>query len=647
VGSGHHHHMMGVKNIMPLTLRSAMERRLGCVLDGWYRRYGYRVPNPRHPAVTVEIRRRAKVAANSSTLSITSGRRRKGSRDGVGDEVGTISIHQGREERNQNTANHSILSASSNLSPSEGFSSSSLDHNRSSRGLTSDIPSGINRPSSIPLSSHHHSNPGISSFRSSTDVDNSHPFKLSACRAAFLSRKSHLLNLLRGFRKDPPFTLQRLAEVLLNPESYYTQTHKLCNGLVKLLGVTGTVPIDKIVKNINIGSSAEEENDVRRRRREIRENATLADERGREQQRRYRRRQSSTTSSNASVGYGGSGHYKSRHRQEMARQQVVMALMAENNQRANNRPSSPPHPSQTSTEGSPSGTTFGSPNARSNPLVLQSESNNASNLSSSGSVKNRSNCFFDRTEQLLNETSFKLSPSPPSSPSHPGEIRTSVRGLSSRSSSSRRRQIQHHHQTQLFSTTHTSNTNNNNSTNLNLSPCRQEDIVITNTGESITRTPSPIMYSRSNENSSHRPSSQRYDFDLDAPAGAVHTGVVRLGPEDHMFTEVLEVEVCRTNSTLSSPSESSDDDSSDRSDRSDGSDSGYAPFTAARVMALNRAQQQQRREQLLQSRALQRLQKRNHIHMPQEGYQSGDSIDSTMAEDSGGSDSSSTSDVND
>jgi len=64
-------------------------------------------------------------------------------------------------------------------------------------------------------------------------------------------------------------------------------------------------------------------------------------------------------------------------------------------------------------------------------------------------------------------------------------------------------------------------------------------------------------------------------------------------------------------------------------------------------MALNRAQQQQRREQLLQSRALQRLQKRNHIHMPQEGYQSGDSIDSTMAEDSGGSDSSSTSDVND
>ena len=68
------------------------------------------------------------------------------------------------------------------------------------------------------------------------------------------------------------------------------------------------------------------------------------------------------------------------------------------------------------------------------------------------------------------------------------------------------------------------------------------------------------------------------------------------------------------------------------------------PFTAARVMALNRMQQQQQR---LQRGVLTALGSGSNYN--QEGfrppadseYQSGDSIDSTMAEDSGGSDSSS------
>jgi predicted PP-loop superfamily ATPase len=71
------------------------------------------------------------------------------------------------------------------------------------------------------------------------------------------------------------------------------------------------------------------------------------------------------------------------------------------------------------------------------------------------------------------------------------------------------------------------------------------------------------------------------------------------------------------------------------SDRSDGSD--YEPFSAARVIALNRMQQQQ--QQRLQQIRVQSLgQLRPHGEME---YQSGDSMDSTMAEDSGGSDSSS------
>ena len=80
------------------------------------------------------------------------------------------------------------------------------------------------------------------------------------------------------------------------------------------------------------------------------------------------------------------------------------------------------------------------------------------------------------------------------------------------------------------------------------------------------------------------------------------------------------------------------------SDRSDGSDSGhYEPFSAARAMALNRMQQQQQ----LQSRMLTSLGFRQHqgeasFRPPAESeYQSGESNESTRAEDPGGSDSSS------
>lgn len=87
------------------------------------------------------------------------------------------------------------------------------------------------------------------------------------------------------------------------------------------------------------------------------------------------------------------------------------------------------------------------------------------------------------------------------------------------------------------------------------------------------------------------------------------------------------------------------------SDRSDGSDSGVhcEPFTAARVMALNRIQQQ--RSQNRAAAAAQTTLQYQHglgFRPPLDTeYQSGDSIDSTMAEDSCGSDSSSASDLMD
>jgi hypothetical protein len=100
-------------------------------------------------------------------------------------------------------------------------------------------------------------------------------------------------------------------------------------------------------------------------------------------------------------------------------------------------------------------------------------------------------------------------------------------------------------------------------------------------------------------------------------------------------------------SSASSDVDSESDDISfddSASDRSDGSDSGhYEPFSAARAMALNRMQQQQR----LQSRMLTSIGSYQHqneagFRPPNDSeYQSGDSNESTLAEDSGGSDSSS------
>lgn len=106
-------------------------------------------------------------------------------------------------------------------------------------------------------------------------------------------------------------------------------------------------------------------------------------------------------------------------------------------------------------------------------------------------------------------------------------------------------------------------------------------------------------------------------------------------------------------STSTSDSESCDDVEDYASDRSDGSsDNGYMePFTAARVMTLNRMQQQQQRREQLLTKAMAATQSHHPNSMtssslydfrppPDSEYQSSDSIDSMMAEDSGGSDSS-------
>jgi hypothetical protein len=88
----------------------------------------------------------------------------------------------------------------------------------------------------------------------------------------------------------PPFTIQRVAEVLMEPERYYTQTHKLCNCMEKLLLITSSAN--------SFGINVRE--DTTQSQYEERENVALSKERTRvrsefrQRHRKSRRKQSAS-----------------------------------------------------------------------------------------------------------------------------------------------------------------------------------------------------------------------------------------------------------------------------------------------------------------------------------------------------------------
>lgn len=175
--------------------------------------------------------------------------------------------------------------------------------------------------------------------------------------------------------------------------------------------------------------------------------------------------------------------------------------------------------------------------------------------------------------------------------------------------------------------------------------------------------PSPILFSPGNETSIHAAAAAAStNMHMLQIQHAVAMSGVALGRGTPSPLELMAIDgTMRQHSNLASSADNADDRSSasnsdidsesddislddSASDRSDGSDSGsvthYEPYTAARAMALNRMQQQQR----LQSRVLTSMntQQPEGFRLPADSeYQSGDSIDSTRAEDSAGSDSSS------
>lgn len=90
----------------------------------------------------------------------------------------------------------------------------------------------------------------------------------------FQQRLQRLLTALQAPSSndgEPPFTIQRIAEVLVAPERYYTQTHKLCNCLEKLLLVTSSA---NAFGGIDGG-------DTSQTRREAQERAALENEKSR------------------------------------------------------------------------------------------------------------------------------------------------------------------------------------------------------------------------------------------------------------------------------------------------------------------------------------------------------------------------------
>lgn len=413
-------------------------------------------------------------------------------------------------------------------------------------------------------------------------------------------------------RDGPPFTIQRLAEVLLSPERYYTQTHKLCNCLEKLLLVTSSFSAFG-------GSTGGETLQTRREEQEL---AALADEKERQEyeqrNRRLRRRMSSSSvedipGMDTQTKDGGDekkvGFNSIKSENEDNRELLEAAAKAQLRHKFDHIGGEHHHgvgASLGSTDpqdlrvigGNRSMTTSPPPPSLSNAPNLT--------MPTHAAVASFVRHFADHQNNAVS-----------------GGDGGSVIGDG----------LHAHHallarplSPVLFSTGSDSGVANpvalHPSHNMHL---LQMHHAVTFPGTSLGNTPLDMVF----DPYSSRPPTQ----------AAANTGVTA--------SDVVELEnqSGRSSASNSDVDSEGDDVSLDdsASDRSDGSDSGsgqqYEPFTAARVMALNRMQQQQR----LQLNRLSTQQQGGESFRPpaDHEYQSGDSIDSMMAEDSGGSDSSS------
>ena len=451
---------------------------------------------------------------------------------------------------------------------------------------------------------------------------------LSSCDIVGTSSKSQR-PLHSASSVGPPFTIQRIAEVLIAPERYYTQTHKLCNCLDKLLLVTSSARAFG-------GSSG---GDTSQSRLEEMELAALADEKTRleaefrESQRRLRQKSGSPMSDEPSTAEGkerdgpDGSPSKKEFCPENTKALASTAEEGESRRRAG---------SESDSDGEDQNV------HRGGESECQDISREMLEAAARASLRTKfdhvgidphSHVLDNRDVRSIAESrGMTNSPPPPSLSiaSAPGIALPGGHGG-----------LLRHHSPSTSPT----------------SPDKEHS--------PLARVSSPILFHNSSSNNNHSEgSSSPTNAPLHSNATNMHllqmhhaaamAGVAPFellnstvggpapGPVAVPGLTVKDMDIesrSSASSDVDSESDVSFDDSA--SDRSDGSDSGqhYEPLTAAHAMALNRRQQQQR----LQSRVLTSLQQHgNEARPPSDAeYQSGDSIDSTRAEDSGGSDSSS------
>uniref|UniRef100_A0A7S2RLB9 Uncharacterized protein n=1 Tax=Eucampia antarctica TaxID=49252 RepID=A0A7S2RLB9_9STRA len=458
---------------------------------------------------------------------------------------------------------------------------------------------------------------------------------------------------------SPPFTIQRVAEVLLMPERYYTQTHKLCNALEKLLLVTSPNTAFEIFYGDQMVQSRIEERDL----------SVSADERSRansiseQRQRRLRRRTYSDASEPLSPENSDDEGYANKVNNTGLAPETDLLDSSKISGDGDLNHENKLFPPSTSEIGS-------------NGMLFQMI-NNGSSVSNMNekyiSMQIESTAISGASRQMmeaLTPSSFGAAPLS-QMVSHDVNV-SSMAGVSDG--------MRHH-----LKETESENFRN-----------AQENFhtsVMFNQ-HAVARPPSPILFSPSSL-ATHNLSPMIHEHHRANPVlQSNHTAILgghtnEIGSGNTVQVEILidpssssshgvstsamgttlaavagsdiadlDGEQGRSSASNSDIDSESDDVSLDdsASDRSDGSDSGssmayHEPFNAARVMALNRLQQQQqRREHFLHNRALATMpsyQQHDAYRPPPDlEYQSGDSLDSMIAEDSGGSDSSS-SDVND
>jgi len=468
------------------------------------------------------------------------------------------------------------------------------------------------------------------------------------------------------FSSGPPFTIQRVAEVLVSPDKYYSQTHKLCNALEKLLLVTCP---SSAFGGVFGGETSQT-------RKEERERVALADERERQdtekRQKLLRRRISSssldggdpmlqmnvnvdTNQGKSSIDRIDSSVMNKNRREVIENASLDTAAGASTNPLDDNdRGYLTPNPLlsndnividilKTGAENEPiggsafdlDGISRSSLQGKFVSIVSNTMGSNFSNLSANDNRRNNATTSIHSSLERNDVSDIGNHDSPLSTVNLSDDFRHHLQDPHSTSPSSQA--LTHHPDVNrplspiLFHT--------NPELNSLISDHHQSVRDIDATHASVL-----------SQNASPESPDVQMEIVIDpntSPHPNTSSGANGVPGHDVGDLYVDQGRSSASNSDIDSESGddvSLDDSASDRSDGSDsGSGTGYFEFTAARVMALNRMQQQRQREQYLQNRALAQLAASGSIYQPPSDseYQSGDSIDSTMAEDSCGSDSSS------